>query len=131
MEKWMSKKKWKVHVNGSVPRELSKKEINKKLKEFCKYQNISMKELTEDYNVEDILLNEFNIGTFEISVLKTNNKHGQKSFGWDGVDKIILFSGDWYEQSHYKVIWNTLIECANMLRDKLNEENNGSNIFET
>jgi len=33
-------------------------------------------------------------GDVEISVIKRSNKHGQQSYGWGGLDKVILCTDD-------------------------------------
>ena len=55
----------------------------------------------EDYHIDDF-------SEIEISVVRKSDKHGQKSYGWGGDSKIILFDSppsdvtqkdmDWYEK---------------------------------
>lgn len=48
-------------------------------------------------NPEDYDIDEFN--EVEISVVREDNEHGIKSYGWPDLDKIILFdSGDYSEK---------------------------------
>lgn len=52
----------------------------------------------EDYHIDD-----FN--EIEISVVRESDKHGQKSYGWGGNSKIILFDSPAYDVTQIDMDW--------------------------
>lgn len=76
----MTKKaKWKVEAKYETKEEL-----------YTLYKDSG--EDPEFYDIED-----FN--EVEISVVREDNKHGIESYGWGGLDKIILFDdSDYYDK---------------------------------
>lgn len=52
----------------------------------------------------------------EISVIRTNNKHGFESYGWGGADKLILLEDFEDSQRDFG------IKLANLACDMLNKE---------
>lgn len=61
--------------------------------------------------------------SFEISVVRTSNTHGRKSYGWFDENKIMI-SQNVYEGVSERV-FNKLIELAMEECDLLNKEENG------
>jgi hypothetical protein len=52
----------------------------------------------------------------EIAVLREDNKGGMESYGWDGMDKIILFEDEMYteeEMNWCKEVAETICEALN------------------
>jgi len=74
----MGKAKWEVAV---------KCETREELYEMHEEDG----EEPEDFDIKD-----FN--SVEVSVLRSDNELGMKSYGWGGMDKIILFGEDEYKQ---------------------------------
>lgn len=79
-------------------------------KEAEKYY-ASVGEDSEDYDIP-------NFGSVEISVVRKNNKHGIESYGWEGLNKIILFKDDDYTKKEMK--WCEHV--AKVICDALNKE---------
>ena len=75
-----------------------------------KFYKEDMKEDPEDYDIPEF-------GDVEISVVRKNNKHGIKSYGWSGLDKIILFENDDYTKEDIK--WCE--QVAEVICDTLNK----------
>jgi hypothetical protein len=55
---------------------------------------------------------------FEISVLRSNNEHGIRSYGWFGPDKILISEGD--SNSITASVWKKLIRVAYEIANELN-----------
>lgn len=92
----MSKPKWVVKS------EYTTREDNEKL---CRDQGAD----PENYDIED-----FN--EVEISVVREDNKTGLESYGWDGMDKIILFEDEVYTEKEInwcKKVAETVCEALN------------------
>lgn len=66
----------------------------------------------DDFDIED-----FN--EVEISVAKKDNELGQKSYGWGGDNKIILFDGSDHEVTQKDMGWYRKV--AKAVRDVLND----------
>ena len=96
----MTKKaKWKVEAKYETKEDLYK--FYKKEGEDPKFYDI------EDFN--DV----------EISVIRENNEHGIESYGWGGLDKIILFEDDEYTKEDIewcKQVAETICEALNRKR---------------
>ena len=61
--------------------------------------------------------------SWEISVVRRDDKHGQKSYGWFGNTKILVsHSGGGFKWAICKFVWDRHIQTANDLCDKLNAE---------
>ena len=58
---------------------------------------------------------------FELSVIRTDNTHGLNSWGWGGLNKIILFSHDG-ENAIDLTDKDFAMECAKILCDGLNNK---------
>ena len=71
-----------------------------------------MGENSEDYDIEDFC-------EVEISVVKSSNHHGIKSYGWGGKDKIILFDNV-ADCDKKDIDWFT--DAANILCNGLNKK---------
>jgi hypothetical protein len=86
----------------------SKYTTKKESYEFCKQHGLNPKNFrrVEDFN------------GVEISVIQENNKHGIKSYGYGGLDKIILFEGNDYTKKEMK--WCE--QVAKTICDTLNKE---------
>ncbi len=60
--------------------------------------------------------------SYEISVMRVNNDHGKKSYGWHGEDKIhISDSGGPNRNSVPQGIWDRLVAVANDVANELNQ----------
>lgn len=64
-----------------------------------------------------------NSSGFEISVIRDNNVHGKRSYGWFDADKLIISScgGDCEDQLTQKV-WDKVLRIAQETADELNNE---------
>jgi hypothetical protein len=92
----MSRPKW------IVKSEYTTREV---YEHFCKDQGTD----PEDYDIED-----FN--EVEIAVVREDNISGMKSYGWDGLDKIILSGDDVYTKKEInwcKEVAETICEALN------------------
>ncbi len=93
----------------------------KKSKWIVKADITTRKELEEFYRGEGEDLEDYDFEDFsevEISVVRKDNEHGQRSGGWGGMDKIILFGADDYEEEDIK--WCKKV--AEVVCDALNSE---------
>lgn len=64
-----------------------------------------------------------NQNTFEISVLRESNTHGQNSYGWFGDDKLLIsHDGGPCHIPVTDMVWNELVEVAHRVARKLNGE---------
>lgn len=79
-------------------------------KEAKKYY-ASIGEDSEDYDIP-------NFGDVEISVIRKYNKRGIESYGWNGLNKIILFGDNDYTKKEMK--WCE--QVAKTICDALNKE---------
>jgi len=62
-------------------------------------------------------------GSWEISVVRANNEHGQKSYGWFDKDKhLIGDSGGPCQSPILDFVWDRLIQVAHQLCDFLNDK---------
>jgi len=66
-----------------------------------------------DYHIDD-----FN--EIEISVVRESDKHGQKSYGWRGDNKIILFDSPAYDVTQKDMDWYQKV--AETICNALNHE---------
>lgn len=92
----MNKSKWIVKSKFTTREEDEK---------LCKDQGAD----PEDYDIED-----FN--EVEIAVLREDNKGGMKSYGWNGMNKIILFEDEIYTEEEInwcKEVAETICEALN------------------
>ena len=61
--------------------------------------------------------------SFEIAVLRKNNEHGKSSFGWFGIDKLLITHNG--EPCHWPLtqkVWDKQIILANEVANELNAE---------
>lgn len=58
---------------------------------------------------------------FEISVLLKSNAHGQRSWGWPGLDKIVLFESDEIEEEDASENWDLMLRQAEAIALALNK----------
>ena len=62
-------------------------------------------------------------GSWEISVVRVNNEHGQRSWGWFGDDKLLVsHNGGPCHWPICQFVWERQIKIANDLCDLLNQE---------
>lgn len=96
---------------------MKNKDIHKILTEIKKQSNI------KDQWIVDIKGDRGS--SFEISVVKKSDKASTISYGWDGKNKIILFSwNNGGKEQHPEmdiIIWNSYIKFANSIADYLNK----------
>jgi len=60
-------------------------------------------------------------GSWEISVIRSTNIHGQESYGWiDSTKLLIGSSGGPRHNTVIKIVWDGLIKLAEETRDHLN-----------
>lgn len=59
--------------------------------------------------------------SFEIAVIRENNTHGLRSFGWFDEDKLLISEsgGPWSVTDH---VWGELMEVARRVADFMNGE---------
>ena len=63
-------------------------------------------------------------GEWELSVVRSSNKHGKNSYGWFDDDKLLISkrSIDWgSKHSQYKQIWKKLLRVAEEIAGELND----------
>ena len=61
--------------------------------------------------------------SFEISVIRKNNDHGHRSYGWFDKDKLLItHNGGPCNWPLIDKVWNKIIILANEVADELNEE---------
>lgn len=60
-------------------------------------------------------------GTFEISIVKWSNTHGQESYGWPGEDKIIISSNGGFNMQIPKELFEELVKLARSYAQFLNK----------
>jgi hypothetical protein len=72
--------------------------------------NVLPKDVPNKYLYE---LEDKGIEAYEVSVIRSNNKHGHNSWGWDDEDKIILPSD---------IRIRKAVEMAYVIRDTFNKE---------
>jgi hypothetical protein len=59
--------------------------------------------------------------SFEISVVRDDNEHGKKSYGWIGDDKILItHDGGPGTCSLTKTVWDKCVKVAHEVADELN-----------
>lgn len=58
---------------------------------------------------------------YELSVIRANNEHGHLSYGWGGLDKIILFSDGTGGNHNGNRDPEFCMRCAKILCDGLNQ----------
>lgn len=64
--------------------------------------------------------------SWEISVVRSDNTHGQKSWGWFDERKLLIsHNGGPCQWPIVEFVWDKHIHTANELCDKLNAENVG------
>ncbi len=71
----------------------------------------------EEIDIKDTTEEEIEESSFEISVIRKNNKHAHESWGWGGNDKIILF-----DEIESKQNYDWAIKIANTIAKALNKE---------
>ena len=61
---------------------------------------------------------------FEVSILRDNNEHGKKSYGWFGDNKLLIYgSGQGGGERHgiiRQIVWDKSVKFAQELADELN-----------
>ena len=57
---------------------------------------------------------------FEISVVRQSNKHGIRSYGWFGPDKVMIASDS--RESLIPIVWDRMIVLANEVAEDLNRQ---------
>ena len=62
--------------------------------------------------------------SYEVCVIRDDNTHGKRSYGWIGKDKIHIGSdgGPCRYSIQHKMIWDGLLELAHKVADHLNAE---------
>ena len=66
---------------------------------------------------------EANKSHFEISVVREDNTHGMKNYGWFGDNKTMInHDGGWCKFPLTEKTWDNSIKTANELADELNNE---------
>jgi len=62
-------------------------------------------------------------GPFEITVLRDNNEHGKRSYGWIGEDKLLItHNGGPCSWTLTPLVWDKVIKLAHEVADELNAE---------
>lgn len=65
----------------------------------------------------------FNERSFEISVVRKNNTHGQRSYGWFDENKLLIsHNGGPCHDPVTEKVWNKLILLAHEVADEMNNE---------
>jgi hypothetical protein len=59
-------------------------------------------------------------GGFEISIVRENNEHGRKSYGWFGADKLLVTHSGAGCVHMTRQIWDWQVAIANEVAEKLN-----------
>jgi len=61
---------------------------------------------------------------FEVCVIREDNTHGKRSYGWMGRDKIHISDsgGPCRNRVANKMIWDGLVELAHKVADELNRQ---------
>lgn len=61
---------------------------------------------------------------FEVCVIRDDNEHGKRSYGWMGRDKIYISDsgGPCQNRVASKMIWDGLLELAHKVADELNRQ---------
>lgn len=63
------------------------------------------------------------VDSFEISVLRDDNKHGKASYGWFDKDKLLISqSGGPCRNKVNRRVWDKLVAIAHEVADELNNE---------
>ena len=69
---------------------------------------------------------EANSSPFEISVLREDNAHGQRSYGWFGPDKLLIsHNGGPCRDPVTPLVWQLLLGVATEVAYELNKEYRG------
>lgn len=67
---------------------------------------------------------------WEISVIRSSNKHGKRSYGWFDKNKILIsHDGGPCHIEVIKIVWNGLVELAEKIAKRLNEMENQNKLF--
>lgn len=62
----------------------------------------------------------------EISLVRNNNEHGKRSYGWFGADKLLISSSEGPGRTPVlKIVWDKLINVANETARELNALEDG------
>lgn len=96
----MEKTKWIVQSWFTTREECEK---------YCKEKDND----PDDWDIEDFQ-------EIEISVVREDNKHGQESYGWEDMDKIVLFDEFDHEVTQKDMDWYQKV--AKVMCDALNRE---------
>jgi len=79
-------------------------------------------EMLEEYghDPDDYEMDDFQ--EIEISVVRNNNIHGLRSYGWAGVDKIILFSDESFDEEVTQETIDWCVKVAEAVAKTLNKK---------
>ena len=66
------------------------------------------------------------VDSFEISVIRENNRHGKESYGWFDKDKLLISSsGGPCRTKITRQVWDKLVKVAHEIADELNNAEKG------